>query len=178
MIREQTPADANGVSQVLTAAFADDGRVGKLAAALLARADRPGAAFVAEEAGEVVGHVQLSISWVDAHRELVRVLVLSPLGVSPSRQRQGIGRALVGAAVDAAARLGAPAVFLEGDPAYYAKLGWERASSRGFTAPSIRIPDAAFQVIVLPAWEPSVTGALVYNDTFWMHDCVGLRPAT
>jgi putative acetyltransferase len=30
-------------------------------------------------------------------------------------------------------------------------------------------------VIVLPAWEPWMTGAHVYNDTFWTMDCVGLR---
>ncbi len=162
---------------VLTAAFADDGRVADLADALLGRADRPDAAFVAEQDGDVVGHVQLSRAWVDA-RQLVDVLVLSPLGVAPPHQRHGIGAALCRAAVNAAIRIGAPALFLEGDPAYYSRLGWERASDHGVAAPSARIPDAAFQVIVLPTWDTWMTGALVYNDTFWSHDCVGLRAAT
>jgi putative acetyltransferase len=130
---------------------------------------------VAEADGQPVGHVQLSRGWVDAEPRLVEVVILSPLGVLPGYQRQGIGRALCAAAVERAEAIGAPAVFLEGDPAYYAKLGWERASARGFTAPSARIPDAGFQVIVLPAWEPWMTGAHVYNDTFWTMDCVGLR---
>jgi putative acetyltransferase len=95
--------------------------------------------------------------------------------VLPDHQRRGVGTALCEAALRQARVLDAPAVFLEGDPADYARLGWRRASAVGFTAPSVRIPDAAFQVVVLPAWRNELVGALVYNDTFWTFDCVGLR---
>lgn len=175
VIRDLRPDDAEAVRQLLTAAFADDGRVADLAAALEARPDRPGVSLVAEVDGLPVGLVQLSRGWVDAEPRLADVLILSPLGVLPADQRQGIGRALCAAAVQRADQLGVPAVFLEGDPGYYAKFGWERASARGFGAPSPRIPDVAFQVVVLPTWEPWITGPLVYNDTFWAFDCVGLR---
>jgi putative acetyltransferase len=177
VIRAQRADDDAAVRQLITAAFGDDGLVADLAAALRARPDR-GRSLVAEKQGEIVGHVQLSTSWVDAPQQLVDVLVLSPLGVAPEHQRQGVGRALVAAALAEAASMGAPLVFLEGDPGYYAQLGWEPGGGRGFTPPSVRIPDAAFQVVVLPSWQPSMVGALVYNDTFWSHDCVGLRPAT
>jgi putative acetyltransferase len=33
----------------------------------------------------------------------------------------------------------------------------------------------AFQVVTLPAYEPWMTGALVYAEQFWAFDCVGLR---
>ncbi len=174
-IREQHPDDAAAVRRVLTDAFADDGHVADLAEALLARPDRPGPALVADVDGAIAGHVQLSRSWVDAAPALVEVLVLSPVGVAPTHQRHGIGRALCAAAVEQARQLGAPAVFLEGDPGYYSRLGWERADGHGFTAPSVRIPDVAFQVILLPGHESWMTGALVYNDTFWHFDGVGLR---
>lgn len=174
-IRNQLPEDAPAVRGVLTDAFGDDGTVADLAEALLARPDRPGPALVAEVDGAIAGHVQLSRSWVDAAPALVEVLVLSPVGVAPAHQRHGIGRALCAAAVEQARQLGAPAVFLEGDPGYYSRLGWERAGAHGFTAPSVRIPDAAFQLTLLPGHEPWMTGALVYNDTFWQLDCVGLR---
>lgn len=49
-----------------------------------ARAGVDGLSFVAELRGQVVGHVQLSKSWLDAPKRLVEVLVLSPLGVVPS----------------------------------------------------------------------------------------------
>jgi putative acetyltransferase len=177
IVRNQQASDAEQVGEVLTEAFADEGGVAGLATALLARADRPGIALVAEVDGVVAGHVQLSRGWIDAPRALVDVLVLSPLGVLPRFQRRGVGRALCAAAVQEAGRAGAPAVFLEGDPAYYSRLGWEPAGAHGFTAPSPRIPEAGFQVMLLPAHESWMTGALVYNDTFWSLDFVGLRPA-
>ena len=147
--------------------------VAELADALAERDD--GVALVAVEGSRVVGYVGLSGSWIDAPDRLVDVLVLSPLGVVPDRQRQGVGRALIAGAVAAATRAGAPLLFLEGDPAYYRQFGFVRASSVGFAAPSVRVPDSGFQVLPLPSYDPSVRGALVYNETFWAYDYVGLR---
>lgn len=53
--------------------------------------------------------------------------------------------------------------------------GFERADTRGFRAPSPRIPGPAFQVVLLPTHEPWMTGPLVYGEVFWSHDAVGLR---
>ena len=70
---------------------------------------------------------------------------------------------------------GGPLVFLEGDPGYYRASGSCRAPTLGFRKPSLRIPDDAFQVTALPAYEPWMTGTLVYAEPFWRHDAVGLR---
>jgi putative acetyltransferase len=175
VIREQGPHDSTAVRRLLTNAFGDEGQVADLAESLASRTDGGRAALVAEDDGTVVGHVQLSAGWIDADLRLVDVLVLSPLGVEPAHQRRGIGQALCRAALEHARALEIPAVFLEGDPGYYARLGWQRASAHGFTAPSTRIPDPGFQVAVLPSWQPWMVGAVVYNDTFWTFDRVGLR---
>jgi putative acetyltransferase len=66
-------------------------------------------------------------------------------------------------------------VFLEGAPAYYGPRGFGGGAGLGFRAPSLRIPEAAFQVAVLPGYEPWMTGTLVYSAPFWDLDCVGLR---
>jgi putative acetyltransferase len=112
---------------------------------------------------------------VDARRALVEVLVLSPLSVAPGHQGGGLGTALVGAAVEEARRLGGPALFLEGSPAHYSSRGFEAATPRGFGRPSTRVPEPAFQVVVLDGHEEWMVGALVYCEPFWRHDCVGLR---
>lgn len=123
-VRAQRPDDWPIVRRILTEAFEDNGRVAALAEALQGRADRrPDSALVAESSGEVVGHVQVSRAWIDAESALVDALVLSPLGVIPAQQRHGIGRALCDAAVTHARELGVAAVFLEGDPGYYGRLG-------------------------------------------------------
>lgn len=175
VVRPVRPGDHAAVRRVVTDAFGDEGpQVAGLVEALRA-ADRVVRELVAEAGGEVVGHVGLSRSWVDAPERLVDVLVLSPLAVAPDHQHRGLGGTLVAAALDAAAEEGSPAVFLEGSPDYYGRRGFERASARGFVRPSVRIPDPAFQVALLPSYEPWMTGALVYCDPFWAEDCVGLR---
>jgi putative acetyltransferase len=125
--------------------------------------------------GAVVGHVGVSHCWIDTRRELVAASLLSPLSTSPGHQGAGIGTALVAAAIDAARRLGRPALFLEGSPAYYGARGFEPASTRGFEAPSRRVPPPAFQVVPLidlPGW---MTGRVVYPEAWWRHDLTGLR---
>lgn len=175
-IRPAEPADSSAVQRLVADAFGPD--EGPTVARLVSVLDETGstrASLVAEAGGEVVGHVQLSRSWVDARRALVEVLVLSPLSVAPAHHGRGIGSALLQAAVDEAARLSAPAVFLEGDPGFYSARGWSAAGGLGFTAPSARIPAPAFQVVLLPGHEEWMTGALVYCEPFWSLDCVGLR---
>ncbi|HRD60953.1 MAG TPA: N-acetyltransferase [Nocardioides sp.] len=174
MIRSYRAEDESAVRQVVTHAFADEGhKVAVLVDDL--RAEHARCELVAEEAGEVVGHVMLSRSWVDARRALVEVLVLSPLSVAPARQGRRVGTSLVAAAVGEARRLGVPAVFLEGSPTYYGDRGFEPATPRGFIRASPRVPEPAFQVVVLDGHEEWMTGALVYCEPFWRHDCVGLR---
>ena len=73
-----------------------------------------GLPLVAEEAVEVVGHVMLTPSLLDAPRRLVDVQVLSPLAVRPDRQDLGIGSRLVNTGVQMLAERAVPVVFVEG----------------------------------------------------------------
>ena len=132
--------------------------------------------FVAEADGRLVGHVLYTHAFLDAPSQVVDVLVLSPVAVRPDRQNQGVGGLLITRSLQALSARGEPLVFLEGHPGYYPRFGFERASEVGFTAPSARIPDAAFMVHRLPRYQSWMTGALVYSDAFWRSDAVGLRP--
>ena len=135
-----------------------------------------GCSLVAEAAeGGVVGHIMLTPAVLDAPPRLVTVLVLGPLGVIPSAQGRGVGTALIREALRRADEQQCPVVFLEGDPAYYARAGFVEAGALGFRKPSLRIPDRAFQCVLLAAHEPWMTGTLVYPEAFWRHDAVGLR---
>jgi putative acetyltransferase len=173
LVRPARPDDQ--VAPVIREAFAEEG---EWVAALwdeIAQSDAVRDSLVAELDGEVVGHVGLSHSWVDARRQLVDVWVLSPLSVVPRRQRSGIGTQLVEAAVGLARASGTPLLFLEGDPGYYGPRGFERADALGFAPASVRTPAPAFQVIRFEAHEDWMTGQLVYRDVWWRHDAAGLR---
>ncbi|MFF3544787.1 GNAT family N-acetyltransferase [Streptomyces platensis] len=175
-IRQERSDDHPAVHALHLAAFGGEERVAALADALRsAEAPLAPVSFVATVDGQVVGQVLLSAGRLDAPRQIVNVLVLSPLGVLPEFQDQGIGTRLIKHALAAADARHVPLVFLEGSPHYYAQRGFERADTLGFRSPSLRIPPPAFQVVRLSAHEPWMTGTLVYSDTFWALDCVGLR---
>ena len=174
-IRTERPADHAAVREVHRQAFGDRGDVVARLTDALRAGDPAALSLVAEADGVVAGHVLVSRALLDAPRRLVPVQVLSPLGVLPGRQRRGAGAALVREALRRLDERGAPMVFLEGDPRYYGRLGFRDGGGAGFRKPSLRIPDAAFQVATLSGYEPWMTGTLVYPDTFWAHDCVGLR---
>jgi putative acetyltransferase len=175
VIRSATEADRDDVHRVVVTAFGDKGSQISAMVDALEATWHVRASLVAEVDGRLAGHVMLSHSWLDSRKRLVDVLVLSPLSVAPAAQGHGLGTALLSAAVAEAGRLGAPAVFLEGAPGFYAERGWVPGADHGFTPPSARIPGPAFQVQVLDGWQSWMTGALVYVEAFWALDCVGLR---
>jgi putative acetyltransferase len=82
---------------VQNAAFAHhEGRVGGLVDALRERLSRSdGLSLVATDKDIVVGHAMFTHCILDAPQRLVDVQVLSPVGVLPERQRQGIGSMLI-----------------------------------------------------------------------------------
>jgi putative acetyltransferase len=124
---------------------------------------------------DVLGHALFTRNILDAPRRLVDVQVLSPLGVRPDVQGQGVGSELIRHGLHALASSEVPAVFLEGAPTYYSRFGFSAGDDHGFRRPSLRIPKAAFLVYLLPAHAPWMTGTLVYRREFWDHDAVGLR---
>ncbi len=88
--------------------------------------------FVAKVGDEIVGTVRLTkILWGKKP-----VLMLGPLGVLPKFDAQGIGKALMNAAVDAAKTQNQlPLIVLVGDRSYYAPFGFEPVPPGKITLP-------------------------------------------
>ncbi|RKS72126.1 putative acetyltransferase [Actinomadura pelletieri DSM 43383] len=176
-LREERLSDSDAVRDVHLRAFGDHGQVVADLVDTLRDTITPGngLSLVAEHDEQVVGHVMFTRSLLDAPQRLVEVQVLSPLAVRPEYGGRGIGSALVRHGLEILTERAVPLVFLEGDPTYYSRFGFTPGGDKGFRKPSLRIPDAAFQVVTLPEYEPWMTGTLVYSEPFWRHDAVGLR---
>jgi putative acetyltransferase len=174
VVRQEQPSDRAAVEALVEEAFGE-ASVAKLVR--LIRASEhwvPELALVAERDGTVVGHVLLSTADVESDgRTRAQVLLLSPLAVLPTAQRSGVARALVEAALDRAAATRFGVVLLEGDPALYARFGFEPATALGLERPSERIPDGAWQAYRLPAYSADIRGRVVYQRAFWETGSVG-----
>ena len=131
-LRIEQHADRQAVYELHLAAFGDHGRVvADLVDGLRqAMTDKDGLSLVAEQGGEVIGHVMFTHSLLDAPRRLVDVQVLSPVAMHPGWQRQGVGSALIQGGLQLMAERQVPVVFLEGDPGYYARFGFALAPGK------------------------------------------------
>jgi putative acetyltransferase len=119
--------------------------------------------LVAEDAtGRIVGHVVLSPGSDDS---LPGVLGLGPIGVLPDVQRQGIGGALMRAAIELGERLEAPAIVLLGHATYYPRFGFVAARSMGIE-PQAAWSDDHWMALPLRCWDGSLRGVFRYPPAF------------
>jgi putative acetyltransferase len=164
MIRRERHEDEAEIAQVIEAAFGY-GDVARFAEEIRASPGYvPELAFVVEQNGAIVAHTMLSPVRVEGPD--VDVLILTPMSVRPDKQRQGVGTALVEAALAAADERGEPLVLVEGVPAYYPRLGFVSASALGLEPPEPDIPDEAWMVQPLSAYDPALRGRVVYPSFF------------
>lgn len=174
VIEPERDADALDVDTVVRRAFHDHETVADMVAAIRTSEQfEPGLTFVARKQDEVVGFVMISHAALDDDGVRHDVLTLSPLAVDPAHEREGIGSALVQAALDAAeARTDLPRLItLEGSAVFYGRLGFVFAPDHGVT---IDLPDwaptEAAQVFLLSGHDPSLRGRLVYPPAFAVAD--------
>jgi putative acetyltransferase len=174
VIEQERTEDHEAIGEVVRAAFVDEPAVARLVELIRASPQYlPELALVARSGGAVVGHVMISRAWlVDDERGLTHdVLTLSPLAVAPGVQGQGVGSALVRAALARAERRPEPLLTLEGSPRYYLRFGFRDCREVGVV---IDLPDwaprEAGQVHLLPSYSPSVRGRLVYPLAFSTYD--------
>lgn len=167
VIRAETPGDRPAVAAVVTAAFGS-GREARLVEAVRASPHWwPELCLVAVAGGRVVGHVMVSGAALVDGAARRPVALLSPLAVDPPAQGRGIGSALVTEVVRRAEAAGEPMVVLEGDPAFYGRLGFEPAAPHGVLLPlPAWAPPEAGQLVRLPGHHGGLRGRVVYPPAF------------
>ncbi len=122
--------------------------------------------FVMEKGGRLIGHVMYARSEIcadDGRR--IPIMTFGPISIAPEYKRQGYGSRLLRHSMQAARQLGAGALAITGDIAFYGKAGFVVASTKGihyFAEPR----DAEVPYFLICELEPrfldGVTG--VYKD--------------
>jgi len=161
VIRPEQPGDHAGVASLLKAAFG-----GAVEAGLVERLrnddDIVRALVAVSEKGAVVGYVafpRLRLTGGDRDRPAVGV---APLAVCPASQKNGIGSALMTAGLEWLRQQGELLVFVLGDPAYYARFGFELSAAEPFIS---EYAGPYFMALALQPDAPA-EGRLIYPSAF------------
>jgi putative acetyltransferase len=162
IVRHEAAEDRLAVRRVNVLAFGT-----ALEADLVEALHRDGlvlSSIVAETGGAVVGHIVFSRMWVDSGSEAIEAVCLAPVAVVQSRQRSGIGSALVRQGIVEMQVRGERVMIVVGHPGYYPRFGFEPASKHGIHGP---FPDEFFMVRELkPGALADVTGIARYPAAF------------
>lgn len=113
----------------------------------------PELALVVEDDGVLIGYIMLTRTYVSTRDGRFPILLLAAVAVAVERRSHGIGARLINAAMLRARALQHEAIILVGDPAYYARFGFERAAAMGIRSTN-PAEDEYVQILEL------VTGAL------------------
>lgn len=161
LIRDERPGDIAQIAAITTAAFAPIPYSSHTEARIVDALRDAGAltvSLVAEEAGDVLGHVAFSPVLIDGAD--CGWFGLGPVSVRPDRQGAGIGSALIREGLARLNAMSAGGCVLLGDPRYYQRFGF--VADPALTYPGG--PAAAFQSIVIAG--PARRGVVAYHAGF------------
>lgn len=160
-IRPERPDDVGAIHALTRTAFEDMAHSEQTEAAIVDALRAAGAltlSLVAEEAGEIVGHVAFSPVTIDG--VFHHWYGLGPISVRRDRRKAGIGRELIAAGVVELRRREAEGCVLLGEPAYYGRFGF-RADER------LRLPGLPPEYFLcLPFGAEVPHGSVAYHPGF------------
>ena len=165
-IRQERQKDYQQIRDLVREAFAhaehSDGDEHNLIERIRLSSDYiPELSLVAEFEDIILGHIMFSKIFVGQ----TEAIAMAPLSVRTNWQRKGIGKLLVAAGHRQARKMGYFCSMVLGNPDYYSKFGYEKASSYGIIAP-FDVPDEYYMVCELGKTGNIPQGIVKYSDAF------------
>lgn len=161
IIRNETDADVNAITEVTIAAFktlAFSNHTEQFIVAALRAAKALTVSLVAELNGRVIGHIAFSpVTIADGTQNWYG---LGPLSVLPAYQRQGIGKALIHEGLSRLKALNAQGCCLVGHPDYYPQFGFTHMPDLVLAG----VPPEVFFALAFDGHTPQ--GAVTFHDGF------------
>lgn len=163
--RQETRGDADAIEKVTIAAFAHaphTSHTEQFIVRALRATNALTLSIVAEERGQIVGHVAVSpVSVAKESGEPANDWYgLGPISVLPERQRQGVGSRLMAMALSDLKAMGAAGCVLLGEPAYYTRFGFR-------PYPELKLPGVPPEYFLTLALHGPVPEGLVrYSEAF------------
>ncbi|MBV6625995.1 MAG: N-acetyltransferase [Rivularia sp. (in: Bacteria)] len=163
-IRSETPTDYLAIAQIYKLAFGREEEGHLIEKIRSSQYYIPELTLIAEVNSSVIAHVMFSyINLVG--KETFQVLGLAPVAVHPDFQNQGIGSALINAALDKANQLGESLIIVLGNPHFYSRFGFKPSVDFEIESP-FPVPEDAFMVKPLTNYHASYKGKVIYPAAF------------
>lgn len=163
LIRAENQKDWDPVHALNASAFETPAEANLVDA--LRQQAQPLISLVAEDNGEILGHIMFSPVSLPGHPELM-IVGLAPMAVAPEHQRKGIGSTLVRAGLEQCKNLDFGAVVVLGHPAYYPRFGFSPSTRFGIGC-EYDVPEEAFMGLELkPGYLESASGKVKYHAAF------------
>lgn len=160
-IRCEQSGDTQEIHDITAAAFGDAPHTDHTEQFIVQALRDAGAltiSLVAEESGQLVGHVALSpVSISDGSPDWYG---LGPISVKPSEQGRGIGSQLMHAAIAQLKTIQANGCVLLGEPGYYHRFGFKTMDGLVLAG----VPPEYFQALILNGACPQ--GTVTYHEAF------------
>ncbi len=161
LIRPEQPGDESAIAAVTEWAFREAPYSDHTEHHIVAALRKSGAlvvSLVAEQAGQVVGHVAFSpVQISDGASDWYG---LGPVSVIPPQQREGIGQALIREGLSRLRTRGAAGCVVLGEPEYYGRFGFIHRPECILKG----VPPAYFQTLAFGT--PEATGIVTYHAAF------------
>ena len=138
-IRFEQPGDIEKIREVNLQAFETETEANLVEA--LRNADVELISLVAEENGEVIGHILFSPVILGD----LKIMGLAPMAVLPDRQNKGVGTKLVKAGLQDCEKAGYEAVVVLGHAGYYPRFGFVPSVNFGIKS-EYDVPPEVFMV--------------------------------
>jgi putative acetyltransferase len=122
IIRLEKAEDQIGIRYINTQAFDTDAEANLIDA--LRKSGIPLISLVAEQNGELVGHILFSPVTLEADNCSISIAGLAPMAVAPAFQKREIGSMLVEEGLKYCEKAGYAAVVVLGHPDYYPRFGF------------------------------------------------------
>ena len=160
-IRREQSSDVQSIYKVTVAAFLEaphTDHTEQFIVKALRESSALSISLVAENEGNIVGHVALSpVTITDGADSWYG---LGPISVLPNNQNKGIGSKLMNAAIEELKNIKASGCVLLGDPNFYHRFGFK--PKEGLVLPGV--PLEYFQALLLQGDFPQ--GIVAYHESF------------
>lgn len=160
-IRTETSNDLCAIRHVVELAFGQTGEARLVEA--LRQADALITSLVAVEEEQIVGHIALSALAIDSQDTKMNAVALAPFAVLPAHQRRGIGSELVRRGIDDCRGAGDRTVLVLGEPAFYQRFGFTKASLHDIHCPFDVLDEAFMAAELFPGALARHSGTVQYH---------------